>query len=151
MTPRIPTYYGEPSHWSGAHGSKPTPAPVYGKAMDRSGNSLELDADVIVHPRYGSAARRAKVVAIGDYGHPGMNIVRIREHGSAYITTCQSEDCEPHCFDDYDWLKAEEAAAVVMDKRGIDLARCMFGGFWFDQYQREVAKVYMANRFEAAA
>lgn len=137
-------FHGEPLFWNKAHGTRPNPAPVYGRAKGRNGSVLDLDQEVLVHRMMSLEPVRGKIVAIGDEGHPDREMVRYRRYGSAYLTTADARDCEVWSFDEYQWLRAEETAATAAAKRNIDLARCMFGGFYFDLHQREVMKAYLA-------
>jgi hypothetical protein len=140
----ISAFYGEPSFWSGAGGTFPIPAPVYGKCLDADGNPLELDVEVLARFQFSKSCYRGKVVSIGDEGLPGRNVVRVRQHGSAVLSVFGSETCTPHHFDEYEWLSAETAAAKEMSDQGIDLARTMYGGFFFDEYQRRTMRHYLA-------
>jgi len=147
----LPVFHGEPEFWNKAHGTRPNAAPVYGKAIGRNGQPVDLDQEVLVHRGFGMEPVRAKVVGIGDAGLPDRNTVKIRQYGSAHLSSASSKECEIWRFDEYEWLCAETAAAGVMTKRDVDLARCMFGGFYFDVYQREVMKAYLGARKGNAA
>jgi hypothetical protein len=132
-----------------ASGPAMTPAipPVTG-LLSHDGVPITLDCEVLVNRLRRFMAKdatcfRAKVVAIGDPGLPGRPVIKIRPHGSTYIETAGPEDCDVRVFDDYAWLLAEEAAAVEMSRLGRDLSKCLFGGFWFEQFQRFAAKVYV--------
>jgi len=147
---RLSVFHGEPDFWSGAHGTKPNPAPMYGRALDANDNVLHLDIDVMAQrSSFRSQPIRAKVVAIGDEGLPDRPICRVRQHGSAVLSGYSTAECTPHHFDEYEWLAAETEAARVMDKRGVDLTRCAYGGFYFEQFQREVMKAYLAAQVPA--
>lgn len=120
--------------------------PPINPPADANGVLITLDCEVLINRagRLGLPTRRAKVVGIGDGSLPGRVIIRVRPHGSNYVEGAQPEGCEVHVFDELAWLAAEEAAAHVMAHQGTDLAKCLWGGFYFDQFKREAAKAYVA-------
>ncbi len=124
-----------------------TPAiPPVNPPFDAVGAVINLDSEVIVNrkPFLGMPTWRGKVVAIGDEGLPGRENLKIRPHGSNYLSGAQPLACEVHVFDEYAWLRAEEEAARVLDRRGIDLALTLWGYFHFDTFKREAAKAYVS-------
>lgn len=127
-------------------GSWPSVPPVE-PPTDASGAVINLDTEVLVnrHCRMGTAPGRGKVVAIGHGGHPGRMIINIRPHGSNYLSGSSLGNIEVHAFDEYQWLRAEEAAAKVMARRNIDLAECLWGHFYFEPFQSEAARQYVAR------
>lgn len=143
---KLSVFHGEPGFWSGSYGTRPNPAPVYGLAKGRDGVDIDLDQEVLVHSGMGLTPLRATIVGIGDAGLPDQHTVKIRPYKSAHITGASSAACEPHSFDEYEWLKAETEAATLLGKRNIDLARTIFGGFYFDLFQRHAMECYLANR-----
>lgn len=139
----------------------PTIPPVSG-LLDFHGRSIELDAEVIVCRLRGLVRNpgrfRAKVVGMGDPGLPGREIIKIRPFGSNYIEAAAPGEVETHVFDAYRWLAAETEAAddmggdkadgwghVRRENRGIDLTKCMFGGFYFEEFQRRTMAAYLSR------
>jgi hypothetical protein len=141
----ISVFHGEPGFWSGAHGPRPHPAPVYGKALDANGRPLNLDVEVLAGFPFSDTKYRGKVVSIGDEGLTGRNVVKVRQHGSPVLSTFSSEGCCPHRFDEYEWLAAETRAAKEMSDEGIDLIRTMYGGFFFEDFQKRTMRHYLAG------
>lgn len=140
---KLSVFHGEPGFWSGAHGTRPNWAPVYGLAKGRNGVDIDLDQEVLVHSGMGLKPLRATIVGIGDPGLPDRHTVKVRPYKSAHITAASSSACEPHSFDEYEWLKAETEAASLLGKRNIDLARTIFGGFYFEHFQKLAMERYL--------
>lgn len=118
---------------------------------DVNGVVITLDCEVILERnrhilRNTEPTYRARVVAIGDPGLPGREVLKVRPHGSNYIETVGPADCEVHIFDDYLWTRAEEASAKEQDRLGRDLTTCLFGGFYFEPFQRFAIKSYVEIR-----
>ena len=133
--------------------TQPVIRPVTG-LRDINGVALTLDCDVIVDHlrgwksrtpyRASPSAYRAKLVGIGDPGLPGNNILKVRPHGSTYISSSGPEQVEVVMFDDYEWLGAETAAAQEQLRLGRDLTECRFGWFYFEEFQRTATSLYLA-------
>ena len=143
----LSVFHGEPGFWSGAHGTRPNPAPVYGLVKGRNGEGLDLGQEVMVHPQFlrGTPAR-ATIVGIGDRGLPNRHVIKVRPFKSAYIETAAAGSCEPHMFGEYEWLDAETKAAAELGRKNVDLARASFGGFYFEEFQRAAMRHYLAAR-----
>lgn len=131
--------------------------PPVSNPTDINGVLITLDCEVIVNRFRDMASMkrdswfRAKVVGIGDPGLPGRMILKIRPHGSSYIEAVRPEAVEVHVFDEVAWVEAEGASATHMmapgyDRPGVDLEKCLFGGFYFEQFQRGAAGVYVGRR-----
>lgn len=120
--------------------------PPIAPPLGSDGAVINLDCEVIIDrvEKLGGSTKRAKVVGIGDEGLLGRELLRVRPHGSNYIHGVQALRCEAHVFDEYAWLRAEEEAARVLDRRGIDLALTLWGYHHFDEFKREAAKAYCA-------
>lgn len=131
------------------HACWPLIPPVVPPA-DIKGTLITLDCEVITNTfpemRRMESWGRAKVVGIGDGGLPGRVVLKVRPYGSNYLETVSPRQCEVHAFDEYGWIAAGEKAARRMADRNIDLARCLWGHFYFEEYQREVARAYVGAR-----
>lgn len=133
--------------------------PPVSNLLDRNGALIALDSDVLLYSWRKEVYKRGRVIVIGDAGLPGREVVGIRPHGSTYREVFGPKDIELHTFDDYRWLLAEEAAAHhlgddrfdawgTLQKRGLDLGLCMFGGFYFERFQEAVVRHYMTGKCE---
>lgn len=122
--------------------------------VDVKGVSINLDCEVIgcrfrdLPGLMPNSWYRAKVVGIGDPGLPGRVVIRIRPHGGSYTEVSGAGDLEVHQFDDAAWTMAETIAAETMmrpawNRRAINLEECLFGGHYFEEFQRLAATHYV--------
>lgn len=151
---RIAALAEQVSRYHRAGGSYTPTIPPIVAPLDCKGVRIALDCEVIGHSFRDMPGLmpghwyRAKVVGYGDPGLPGREVLRVRHHGCPHTTADTPRCVEVHTFDDYEWVKAEEAAAHYMmrptweRRKGVDLAETLWGGWWFDEFQRRTATHY---------